>query len=109
MTALTDRTKEGWVVWGQASGGGGTGGGYGQGEKHGVHGPVRGKEKGKRDGPKETIHFSNYLKIFKMTRIDSIKRWSSRHEKNSNKIWLDRELNKKQLSVLEIFKIQYII
>jgi hypothetical protein len=43
----------------------------------GDHGSVQGKERENALGPKKTVQFSNYLNIFKMTRIDLIKRWSS--------------------------------
>jgi hypothetical protein len=43
----------------------------------GDRGPVRGKERENGPGPKKIVQFSNYSNIFKITIIDSIKRWLS--------------------------------
>jgi hypothetical protein len=43
----------------------------------GDRGTVRGKERENGPGPKKIVQFSNYSNIFKMDRIDFIKRWSS--------------------------------
>jgi hypothetical protein len=65
----------------------------------GDRGPVRGKERENGPGPKKIVQFFNYSNIFKMTRIDSIKRWSSSLGKISSKICICRELNNEQLSL----------
>jgi hypothetical protein len=58
-------------------------------------------------GPaRSTVTFSIYSNIFKSTRIDLSKRWSSHAPKIPNKIWIFMEINKEQLSLLlELFKI----
>jgi hypothetical protein len=38
--------------------------------------------------PKRTVIFSIYSKKFQKKRLDSIKSWTSRTQKNSNKIWM---------------------
>jgi hypothetical protein len=73
----------GWHQTRERDGGGGlsvkqgTGGGGGCMGRCGDRGSVQGKERENALGPKKIVQFSNYLNIFKMTRIDLIKRWSS--------------------------------
>jgi hypothetical protein len=43
------------------------------------------------------------FEIFKYFQIDLIIRWSSIAQQISNKIWISRELNKKQHSLLKLF------
>jgi hypothetical protein len=57
----------------------------------------------------EQCHFQIIRFFFKLTRLDSIKRWPYSAQKNLNRLFICRKLNKKQLYLLELFKIRYII
>jgi hypothetical protein len=57
-------------------------------------------------GPKWTMTILIYSNKCKSTWIDLSKRWPSLVPKIQNKIWICRELNKEQISLLVLFKIR---
>jgi hypothetical protein len=103
-TAIVDRQDARMLhmrAWAGASSTGASGGAW---AAVGGGGPAW--EERKRAEPKKTVQSSNYSNIFKVTRIDLIKQWSSGLGKISNKICIWSFWNKEQLSLLEHFKPQ---